>query len=202
MDGGLPCHRQGGKRPHRARKAQLLTNSLLAGGDPPSGTIDPRDLLHRLISLQQGQRDILFLLRSLRQALHNARVEVSPETRRIHRAVVRLSPFDGRCPCCLETKVVDDNGALMPRVEFDHFWGPVYNAPVHSWLICRPCHQDLTNDPHLTWYHCLTTRFRRYQAAVEAYTEAFSRRTPARMYTSRNRPSGKVHGKQARQPPA
>lgn len=90
-----------------------MNSSLLAGGNAPPGTIDPRDLLHRVISLEQGQRDILFLLRSLRHALYNTRAEVSPETRRIHRAVIRMPPFNGRCPCCLETRVVDDNGALM-----------------------------------------------------------------------------------------
>jgi hypothetical protein len=57
--------------------------------------------------------------------LHNIRVELSPQTRRIHRAVIRLAPFNGHCPCCLKTKVVSDDGALIPPVEFDHFWGLV-----------------------------------------------------------------------------
>ena len=74
---------------------------------------------------------------------------------------------------------------MIPPVEFDHFWGPVYSAPVHSWLICRPCHLDLSNDRHLTWYNRLTMRFRRYQAAAEAYAAAFSRRTPARIYSGK-----------------
>jgi hypothetical protein len=44
-----------------------------------------QDLLRRFTILEQNQRDILYLLRSLRHALHNVRVELSPETRRIHR---------------------------------------------------------------------------------------------------------------------
>jgi hypothetical protein len=156
-------------------------------GDTPSMNPDMADLLRRFTILEHNQRDMLFLLRSLRQALHNPRVELSPETRRIHREVIRLPPFNGLCPCCLQTQVVTADGELIPPVEFDHFWGPVYSAPVHSWLICRPCHQELSNDPHLVWYHRLWTRFRRYQAAAAAYTAAFGHRTPARMYSGNRR---------------
>jgi hypothetical protein len=153
-------------------------------GDTPLNSADMQALLHRFNIVEQNQRDMLFLLRSLRHALHNGRVELSPETRRIHREVLRMEPFNGLCPCCLRTKVVSEDGGLIPPVEFDHFWGRVYSAPVHSWLICRPCHQDLTNDPHLVWYSRLSTRFRRYQAAAEAYTAAFGHRTPARMHSA------------------
>jgi hypothetical protein len=162
-----------------------MNRSVSLDGDPPSEDMD-HDLLRRLTVLEHNQRDMLFLLRSLRLALQNVRVRLSPETRRIHRAVIRLAPFNGRCPCCLETPVVAENGAVIPPAEFDHFWGPVYSAPVHSWLICQPCHQDLSNDPHLVWYHRLSTRFRRYQAAAEAYTRAFGHRTPARMYSGKS----------------
>jgi hypothetical protein len=124
---------------------------------------------------------MLFLQRTMWLALHNARAEISAETRRIHCEVIGLEPFNGLCLCCLKTRVMSADGKVIPPAEFDHFWGPVYNAPVHSWLICRPCHRSLNNDPYLTWYHRLRTRFRRYQAAAEAYTTAFGRRTPARM---------------------
>ena len=82
--------------------------------------------------------------------------------------------------------VVSADGTLIPPAEFDHFWGHAYSAPVHSWLICRPCHQELNNDQHLTWYYRLRARFRRYQAAAEAYTTAFGRRTPARMHAGKS----------------
>jgi hypothetical protein len=156
-------------------------------GDMPFANPDLRDLLRRFAVLEHNQRDILFLMRSLRHSLHNVRVELSPETRRIHREVIRMEPFNGLCPCCLKTKVVTEKGKLIPPVEFDHFLGVVYSAPVHSWLICRPCHQDLTNDRHFVWYHRLTTRFRPYQAATEAYTVAFGHRTPARIYAANRR---------------
>jgi hypothetical protein len=92
-------------------------------GDAPSEGTDMQELLRRFIVLEHNQRDILFLLRSLRLALHNARVELSPETRRIHREVIRMEPFNGFCPCCLKIKVVSEEGTLIPPVEFDHFLG-------------------------------------------------------------------------------
>ncbi len=79
-------------------------------GDTPFDSPDIQDLRRRFIILEQNQRDMLFLLRSLRHALYNSRVELSPETRRIHRAVIRLEPYNGFCPCCLETKVISDDG--------------------------------------------------------------------------------------------
>jgi len=165
-----------------------MNPTLFPDGDPSFDRTDLGTLLARLRVLEQNQRDILFLLRSLRHALRADRIGLSPETRRIHRAVIRMEPYHGRCPGCLETQVVDDNGAVIPPAEFDHFWGPAYSASVHSWLICRRCHRALNNDRHLAWYHQLTTRFRAYQAAVEAYTRAFGHRTPARLYAGKPKP--------------
>jgi hypothetical protein len=152
-------------------------------GDTPFDRPDMQDLLRRFTILEQNQRDMLYLLRTLRPALYHPRARLSPETRRIHREVIRMDPYNGACPCCLETKVVSDAGAVIAPADFDHFWGRIYNAPVHSWLICKPCHQALSNDPHLAWYHRLTTRFRRYQAAAQAYTAAFGHRTATRIHT-------------------
>lgn len=165
-----------------------MTRTLPPDGDTPFEHAQMRDILHRLSVLEHNQRDMLFLLRTLRHALRTDRIGLSGETRRIHRDVVRMEPFNGFCPCCLETKVVDDDGRRIPPAEYDHFVGSSYNAPVHSWLICRPCHLDLTNDRHLGWYRQLTMRFRRYQAAVAAYATAFGHRTPARLYSGKLRP--------------
>lgn len=131
--------------------------------------------------LIQNQRDILFLLRTIHVTSHNQRVPISPETAHIHCQVLRMEPFNGRCPCCLETKVVSEKGERTPPAQFDHFFGRAYSAPIHTWLICIDCHTALSNDTHMTWYHRLTTRFRAYQAATEAYTKAFANRTPARI---------------------
>src|SRR3954468_23090083 len=67
-----PARRQGGKRVHKAREKHT-----------PCENGDMQDLLRRFSVLEQNQRDMLFLLRSMRVALFNARVKLSPETRRI-----------------------------------------------------------------------------------------------------------------------
>ncbi len=166
-----------------------MNNRLSLDGDTPHEDTDRQNVLRRLDVVEHNQRDILFLLRTQRLALHNVRVELSPETKRIHRAVIRMPPFNGRCPCCVGTDVVSEQGTLLPPAEYDHFLGPVYNAPAHTWLICQSCHRMLSNDHHLVWYHRLTTRFRRYQAAAAAYTAAFGHRTPARLYSGTRTPT-------------
>jgi hypothetical protein len=162
-----------------------MNNTLIPDDDAPFTAPEWRDILRRLAVLEQNQRDMLFLLRSLRYALHGERQKLSARTKRIHCEVIRTEPYNGFCPCCMETKVVDAAGRLIPPAEYDHFWGLAYSAPVHSWLICRACHRALTNDQHLLWYHRLLTRFRPYQAAAEAYTKAFGQRTPVRIYSRR-----------------
>jgi hypothetical protein len=105
------------------------------GDTPSSNSPDMAELRRRLAVLERNQRDMLFLLRSLRLALYNPRVEISDETKRIHRGVIRMEPYNGFCPCCLQTKVVADDGTLIPPVEFDHFLGEVarrQGGPVHA----------------------------------------------------------------------
>ncbi|HYZ20902.1 MAG TPA: hypothetical protein VE690_01980 [Rhodopila sp.] len=165
-----------------------MTPVFLPDGETPSQRIDLDTVLHRLRVLEQNQRDILFLLRSLRHALRSEWLKLSAETKRVHREVIRLAPYAGRCPCCLDTRVVDDQGQVIPPAEYDHFWGGAYNAPIHSWLICRPCHLELSNDRHLAWYHHLQMRFRAYQAAVAAYAQLSGHRTPARIHVGTLRP--------------
>ena len=78
-----------------------MNNTVSSDGDAPSEGADMQDLLRRLIILEQNQRDALFFLRSLRLALHNARVELSAETRRIHREVIRMAPFNATPLRCI-----------------------------------------------------------------------------------------------------
>jgi hypothetical protein len=184
-----PLPRRVESAPNRVRKVKRMNNKVSLDGDTPHEDTDLQNLLRRLDVVEHNERDMLFLLRTLHLALHNVRVHLSPETKRIHRAIIRMAPFNGRCPACLDTPVVSERGVLLPPAEYDHFLGPVYNAPVHTWLICQVCHQALSNDTHLTWYHQMTTRFRAYQAAAAAYTAAFGHRTPARLYSGTRTPT-------------
>lgn len=165
-----------------------MTAPFADDDEPTREVLDLAGVLHRLRVLEQNQRDMLFLLRTLRHALRVERLAISAQTRRLHREVIRLPPFNGLCPCCLHTEVVAADGSVIPPAEYDHFWGPTFSAPVHSWLICLPCHRELTTDGHLVWYRRLVSRFRQYQAAVEAHARAFGPRTPAKLYSGRHKP--------------
>jgi len=52
----------------------------------------------------------------------------------------------GGCPCCrrAEVAVVDMNGVKSPFADFDHFYANSMPDVNHTWLICKPCHSDLT----------------------------------------------------------
>lgn len=52
----------------------------------------------------------------------------------------------GGCPCCrrAEVAVVDMSGVKSPFADFDHFYANSMPDVNHTWLICKPCHSDLT----------------------------------------------------------
>src|ERR1700710_125492 len=76
----LPCPSAGWKTlPQSVKGTKPMNTRFSPDGDTPSENPDQPDLLRRLSIIEQNQRDILFLLRSLRLALHNVRVELSPE---------------------------------------------------------------------------------------------------------------------------
>jgi len=63
-------------------------------------------------------------------------------TKEIHIAAITV--MGGHCPCCGQSRVVDDKGNQLPFSEFDHFYQNSMPNAEHSWLICRPCHADLS----------------------------------------------------------
>lgn len=55
-------------------------------------------------------------------------------------AVARMG---GHCPCC-RTAIVVIAGEKTSFADFDHFYQNSRPDADHTWLICRPCHNDLT----------------------------------------------------------
>jgi hypothetical protein len=49
----------------------------------------------------------------------------------------------GSCPCC-RTAVIICEGVLSPFAELDHFYANSKADINHVWIICKPCHRDLT----------------------------------------------------------
>lgn len=52
--------------------------------------------------------------------------------------------YNGTCPCCQQTVIVD-NGCLIPgKSEKDHFYGRHLNKIDDGWIICLDCHAKKT----------------------------------------------------------
>ena len=91
------------------------------------------------------------------------RAEFSYATKRIIRTIVESDPFCGRCPCCFARDVLSE-GETAPRACFDHFYGPAFNRPEFAWLVCGPCHKDLTRST--VWRANAIPKFHNFQAHV------------------------------------
>jgi hypothetical protein len=77
----------------------------------------------------------------LRQELARRRREIKDGIKR--HDVAALATLGGRCPCCWSRDVVAD-GKKTAAGEFDHFYSASKPDIEHTWLICKPCHSDLT----------------------------------------------------------
>lgn len=87
--------------------------------------------------LDTAVSDISFL----KCALFRGRRNLIEATKRQH--VEDTGDLGGRCPCCGTANVVE-NGTKSLFADFDHFYQSSHPNPEHTWLICRPCHSDLT----------------------------------------------------------
>jgi phage regulator Rha-like protein len=78
----------------------------------------------------------------LKHVAHTRRRALSEATRRGHLEDIRS--LGGRCPCCNMADVVTADAARTPFAEFDHFYASSHPGGAHTWLICKPCHTELT----------------------------------------------------------
>ena len=74
---------------------------------------------------------------------YTPRRNLTESTKRRHREVVTY--LGGRCPCCGEVFVVDGAGDVLPGAQYDHFYSRERRGFAETWLICRPCHLELTH---------------------------------------------------------
>ena len=65
----------------------------------------------------------------------------------------------------------------LEGTEFDHAFHRGLNRPEHGWLVCRPCHREMTHGGYLARFGRLE-EFRAFQGAVLAERER-SRTRPA-----------------------
>lgn len=72
------------------------------------------------------------------------------------------SAYDGKCPCCMRTRILDQDGNAMDSLNFDHWYRITRNAPWEMWPVCDKCNLDL--------------RDQRFHESHETYFKSFQRR--------------------------
>jgi hypothetical protein len=110
------------------------------------GDASGRAAAERCVELMDNRvRDALVPVEERLIALERAQVRrraLSEATRRDHLEDTRA--LGGRCPCCNLAEVVTADAARAPFAEFDHFYANSHPGGAHTWLICKPCHTELT----------------------------------------------------------
>ena len=128
----------------------------------------------RFDTLERHLADLMLLVASVQELMLGTRREFSGRSRALICKVAAAPPFAGRCPCCGVTPVLTKSGQPVPQgAEFDHFFARGLNRPEHGWLICRPCHVELTRGGYMVRFSRMP-EFRGFQSAVLEHR----RRTP------------------------
>lgn len=78
---------------------------------------------------------------SIKARILNGRIKIKEPTKREH--VDALNELGRRCPCCSQATVIVD-GQRSQFAEFDHFYQSSKPDADHTWLICKPCHNEFT----------------------------------------------------------
>jgi hypothetical protein len=114
-------------------------------------------------ALDQNDADMLHLLRTMPRVMHAERRNFSPSSKLIMIKVISMDPYNGKCPCCRERPVLID-GKPGNGAEFDHWYDSALNLPVHGWLICKPCHTEISKN-HVA-AHARSRAFHLFQTAI------------------------------------
>jgi hypothetical protein len=83
-------------------------------------------------------------LTQIKDSLPLRRRKLSKDTRRAHISCI-LSWYEGKCPCCREVRIIDENGSPLRGCNEEHFVNRHENALDKTWLVCWDCNQGKTN---------------------------------------------------------
>ena len=151
----------------------VVRNAMQRFGGPP----DRRDALTRYVDRQFGRlhrrldtldrhaADTMFLVVSAQDLLLNQRRPFSEPSRAVMCAVIANPPYEGQCPSCETVPVLTTDLQVGEGAQFDHFYHRGLNRPEHGWLVCKPCHHELTHGGYLARFTRMP-EFRRFQDAV------------------------------------
>lgn len=115
-------------------------SSKSIGGDPTAFLIQAADFSRILERIERMAVD----LTEIKDALPLKRRKLSKSTRHAHISCI-LSRFEGKCPCCREVRIIDENGRPLPACNEEHYINRHENALDKTWLLCQECNQRKTS---------------------------------------------------------
>lgn len=104
-------------------------------------TADTPALLIRTADLAEMMKKLDRLgatLEEIKNALPLKRRKLSMSTRRAHISCI-LERFEGKCPCCREVRIIDENGSPLPGCNEEHFVNRHENSVDKTWMVCQAC---------------------------------------------------------------
>ncbi len=104
--------------------------------------IPPDDLASAIRRVSDQVAAVAHDVAAVKQELARRRREIPDAVRRHH--VAATGNLGGRCPCCGSREVIAADGKKASGAEYDHFYASAKPDAAHTWLICQPCHRDLT----------------------------------------------------------
>jgi len=137
-------------------------STITTGGDPAALQIRAADFSRMLERLERMAQD----LTEIKDALPLKRRKLSKATRRAHISCI-LSRFEGKCPCCREVRIMDENGRPVSACNEEHFVNRHENAIDKTWLVCQDCNQRKTNGKIL--HADVEALFRAYQVTLRKH---------------------------------
>jgi hypothetical protein len=107
-------------------------------------------------------------LTQIKDSLPLRRRKLSRASKRAHASCI-LSWYEGKCPCCREIRIIDENGSSLPACNEEHFVNRHENALDKTWLVCQDCNQGKTNGK--VAHTDVEALFRAYQVTLRKHLE-------------------------------
>lgn len=70
------------------------------------------------------------------------RKDLSEKTKRLHLHVVR-DRYNGSCPCCRKTLIVNSGGVKLAALQYDHWVSKTQPDVAKTWPVCDKCNADM-----------------------------------------------------------
>lgn len=140
----------------------MQPKSVHTTGDFAALSITPADFLMMIEKLDR----ITETLTEMQSALPLRRRKMSRKTRRAHISCIQ-GWYEGKCPCCRATRIIDENGRPLPSCNEEHFVNRHENSLDKTWLVCQGCNQRKTNGKIL--HADVEALFRAYQVTLRKH---------------------------------